>query len=40
MTNSQGRLDNQDRFHCGVCGQAYVVPSLATDCATKHEGAS
>lgn len=24
-------------FHCIVCGIAYVVPSLARDCESRHE---
>lgn len=29
--------DNQDRFQCQVCGEHYVVPSLARDCEADHE---
>lgn len=28
--------DCQDRFQCHVCGQSFVVPSLARDCEAAH----
>jgi len=33
-------IDPLDRFHCALCGQAWVVPSLALECADKDRAAA
>ena len=32
------RINPNDRYQCQVCGDIFVVPSLARCCELKHEG--
>lgn len=33
------RINPNDRYQCQVCGEVFVVPSLARWCELKHDGA-